>query len=781
MQDQQKQDIPHKKFSKKRVQQLSTIIENGESYMASPHPKSYGLQEIDSTPSSRIDTLKQDNDNQQQRANQINKQRFNSVKKKISRFSDKIEEESVQSQTDKKEVQELPAKEHEIDKEKTNIKSNQANSQTKKKQQKRKESNCSSENQKKSESQKKSEKIIFSAKEDEMIKNIKISLTNIPIDIDLESQKENKPEAIIINEYDTTLNILKFFLDKKIRLQEKLLFFVSVSLIIADMGASIHGFYLFASTSCFGHESDMEFSDVINIIFSVILKFCCINIIMQEITNSLPGNMKLPYLIPLCIMGVVPCLQLNQFVFSFTQCKQLNPIISYGVAKQITNVLCYIFISIIGMICILIMIIRIEITRQTWKRLKNIGFYVLVGGFLLSMIFIFIFASVVQSNQQFVLFLCLDNITFWVFFFICSFYSVRKLYYKLEPFPYQPQFSQQVNSQVQLYAHEEELESQRLTQESKQKKSLPNKIKKKKVFKEDQINILPIINNQQKQQQDQQQAQNILQKLKKKKKKIMFSPQNNIDLESQQKTQQFSFHSILKQEQHQGSADSVDSQSKMVSSLEKSPVKQQDDQSQPEFHQDDATTSSVSNVGRPKKLSKFRKNNTQNPPSVGFLIADEQNIDENSLPCSKTSFHKKDNLSNTSKSSLKDEQFAASQNNSQKSFGIIVNQDQSQRQHKSLNEFQKKDMELSQLNKQLTPNSNNHFYYPDSYGGQSKDTDQISDMPRVRSLNKLDEDQELAENQIRKNSLPKYENTKKTHFEVQKKSLFDNHLIKQNN
>ncbi|KAL4460311.1 hypothetical protein ABPG74_000062 [Tetrahymena malaccensis] len=710
----------------------------------------------------------------------MNQQRFKQIKKKISKFSDKIEEEADQSQAEKKENQELPVNEQKKEqKVVTKSKSNIANSQTKKKEQKRKESNCSSENQKKLETKKKSEKITFDAKEDELIKNIKISLTNIPIDVDLESQKENKPGAIIINEYDTSLNILKFFLDKKIRIQEKLLFFVSVSLIVADLGASIYGFYLFSSNSCFGHDSDMEFSDVINIIFSIILKFCCINIIMQEITNSLPGNMKLPYLIPLCIMGVVPCLQLNQFVFNFTSCKQLNPIITYSVARQITNVLCYIFISIIGLICILIMIIRIEITRQTWKRLKNIGFYVLVGGFLLSVIFIFIFASVVQSNQQFVLFLCLDNITFWVFFFICLFYSVRKLYYKIEPFPYQTQFSQQVNSQVQLYAHEEELESQRLTQENKQRKSV-NKIKKKKIFKEDQIGILPVISNQPEQQQELQKAPNDLQKLKKKKKKIMFSPQNLMDLESQSKTQQFSFHSIIKQEQHQGSADSVDSQSKMVSSLEKSPARQQDDSSQPEFHQDDATTSSVSNVGRPKKLSKFRNNKKEFTPSVGSLIVDEQKIEDNSQPCSKTSFHRKDNLSNTSKSSLKDEQIVASQNNSQKSFVNLINQDLSSNKHRSLNEFQKKDMELSQLNKQLTPNSVNHFYYPDSYGCQSKDNDQQSDVPRVRSLNKLDEDQELTENQIRKNSLPKQENVKKSNFEVLKKSQFDNHIIKQN-
>ncbi|KAL4507231.1 hypothetical protein ABPG72_002024 [Tetrahymena utriculariae] len=767
MQEQQKQDIPHKKFSKRRNQHLSTIIENGESYMASPNYKSNGLQELDGTPSSRIDTLRQENDNKQFSSNSINQQRSEQIKKKKSQFSDKIEEEHVLSQVEKKEDQELPPNEYKKDQQITKLKSNLANSKTKKKQQKRKESNCSSENQKKLEIQKKSEKITFDAKEDEMIKNIKISLTNIPIDIDLESQKENKPVpgTIIISGYDTSLNILKFFLD--------------MSLILADLGASIHGFYLFANNSCFGHESDMDFSDVINIIFSVILKFCCINIIMQEITNSLPGNMKLPYLIPLCIMGVVPCLQLNQFVFSFTQCKQLNQIISYRVSRQITSVLCYIFISLIGMICILIMIIRIEITRQTWKRLKNIGFYVLLGSFLLSMIFIFIFASVVQSNQEFVLFLCLDNITFWVFFFICSFYSVRKLYYKLEPFPYQPQFSQQVNSQVQLYVHEEELESQRLTLENKQIKNV-NKIKKKKIFKEDQIDILPVINNHQKQQQEQQKAPNNLQKLNKKKKKIMFSPQNDMDLESQQKIQQYSFHTILKQEQHQGSADSVDSLSKMVSSLEKSPAKQQDDSFQPEFHQDDATTSSVSNLGRPKKLSKFRKNKKEIAPPVDSLIIDEQKVEENYLPCSKTSFHKKDNLSNTSKSSLKDEQIVVSQNNSQKSFANLINQDQSQNKHKSLNEFQKKDMELSQLNKQLTPNSNNHFYYPDTQGGQSKDNDQLSDIPRVRSLNKLDEDQELAENQIRKNSLPKYENAKKSHFEIQKKSQCDNHIIKEN-
>lgn len=83
---------------------------------------------------------------------------------------------------------------------------------------------------------------------------------------------------------------------------------MTLGLILSDIGASIYEFYTFVNTSCFGYEADLEFSDVVNIIASVILKLCCINIIMQEITNTLPGNMKVPFLIPLSIMGITPTL-----------------------------------------------------------------------------------------------------------------------------------------------------------------------------------------------------------------------------------------------------------------------------------------------------------------------------------------------------------------------------------------------------------------------------------------------------------------------------------------
>lgn len=98
----------------------------------------------------------------------------------------------------------------------------------------------------------------------------------------------------------------------------------------------------------------------------------------------------------------------------------------------------------------------------------------------------------------------------------------------------------------------------------------------------------------------------------------------------------------------------------MVSSLEKSPAKLHDDFSLPESHQDAATTSSISNLGANKPfkfISNKNKRIMADSPLMKQIADDSSHPDDASLPNSKTSLSRKhhDNLSNTSKSSLKEE------------------------------------------------------------------------------------------------------------------------------
>jgi len=82
-------------------------------------------------------------------------------------------------------------------------------------------------------------------------------------------------------------------------------------LIFGDIACSIALFVDFLRSDCFGYENEVHFTDYINIILSVLIKFSSLNIIRMEITNTLPGTKYFPFLIPTTIMGVVPNLQLN--------------------------------------------------------------------------------------------------------------------------------------------------------------------------------------------------------------------------------------------------------------------------------------------------------------------------------------------------------------------------------------------------------------------------------------------------------------------------------------
>lgn len=92
----------------------------------------------------------------------------------------------------------------------------------------------------------------------------------------------------------------------RIRIREKVLFFASAGLVIMDTCASLYVFVQFVTTRCFGYESEEELSDYLNIIYSILLKVCCVNVLMQEVTNTLPGIIQLPFFIQTVIMGIVP-------------------------------------------------------------------------------------------------------------------------------------------------------------------------------------------------------------------------------------------------------------------------------------------------------------------------------------------------------------------------------------------------------------------------------------------------------------------------------------------